>query len=157
MSDTMSMSMLTSTTSVPPSSVHQQRTLRERCGFTLSISFAPAFPNIAPKGHLGPTAGNIPAASAVASYSSSSCCPLPSPLPMHAWNILHEVSAVKTLEGSGLWHSARRWSSTCRTSWISILSFRGRCFLIEATGRHGYPETSLKYGSRTSTLLVWKF
>jgi hypothetical protein len=36
------------------------RTLRERCGFTLYISFAPAFPNIPAKGELGPTAGNLP-------------------------------------------------------------------------------------------------
>ncbi|KAF8206930.1 hypothetical protein K438DRAFT_1962579 [Mycena galopus ATCC 62051] len=35
-------------------------TLRERCGFTLFISFAPAIPNIRAKGHLGPTAGNLP-------------------------------------------------------------------------------------------------
>ncbi|KAJ7089524.1 hypothetical protein C8R44DRAFT_892223 [Mycena epipterygia] len=36
------------------------RTLRERCGFTLSLSFAPAFPNLPAKGHVGPTAGNLP-------------------------------------------------------------------------------------------------
>jgi hypothetical protein len=44
-------------TSFPPSSV--PRTLRERCGFALFISFAPAFPNIPAKGNIGPTAGNL--------------------------------------------------------------------------------------------------
>ncbi|KAK7012755.1 hypothetical protein R3P38DRAFT_3584904 [Favolaschia claudopus] len=40
----------------------ESRTLRERCGWDLTISFAPA---VAPahmmaKGHLGPTIGNLP-------------------------------------------------------------------------------------------------
>ncbi|KAJ7150724.1 hypothetical protein C8R46DRAFT_1358228 [Mycena filopes] len=34
--------------------------LRERCGFTLWLSFAPALPNIRAKGHLEPTVGNLP-------------------------------------------------------------------------------------------------
>jgi hypothetical protein len=34
--------------------------LREHCGFALSISFAPAFPNLPAKGHIGPTAVNLP-------------------------------------------------------------------------------------------------
>ncbi|KAJ7652502.1 hypothetical protein DFH06DRAFT_1134484 [Mycena polygramma] len=38
----------------------RHQSLRERCGFTEFISFAPAFPNIPAKGHLGPTAGNLP-------------------------------------------------------------------------------------------------
>jgi hypothetical protein len=44
--------------SFPPSSA--PRTLRERCGFALFISFVPAFPNIPAKGNIGPTAGNLP-------------------------------------------------------------------------------------------------
>ncbi|KAJ7167209.1 hypothetical protein C8R43DRAFT_1121645 [Mycena crocata] len=36
------------------------RTLRERCGFTGWLSFASAFPNIAPKGNLEPTSSNLP-------------------------------------------------------------------------------------------------
>jgi hypothetical protein len=47
-----------SMTSLPPSNA--PRTLRERCGFTLFISFAPAFPNIPAKGHIGPIVGNLP-------------------------------------------------------------------------------------------------
>ncbi|KAJ7209021.1 hypothetical protein B0H12DRAFT_1158251 [Mycena haematopus] len=51
-----------STTSIPSSMSpsNARPTLRERCGFTLSISFAPAFINIPAKGHIGPTAGNLP-------------------------------------------------------------------------------------------------
>ncbi|KAJ7609993.1 hypothetical protein DFH06DRAFT_1344074 [Mycena polygramma] len=56
--------MFESASSIPPSdsssSTDAPRTLRERCGFTLYISFAPAFPNIPAKGELGPTANNIP-------------------------------------------------------------------------------------------------
>ncbi|KAJ7076636.1 hypothetical protein B0H15DRAFT_955494 [Mycena belliarum] len=37
-----------------------QRTLRERRGFTLSLSFAHAAPNIPARGHTGPNAGNLP-------------------------------------------------------------------------------------------------
>ncbi|KAF7312555.1 hypothetical protein MIND_00269500 [Mycena indigotica] len=35
-------------------------TLRERRGFNLYLSFAPAFPKIEPKGQLGPTHANLP-------------------------------------------------------------------------------------------------
>ncbi|KAJ7610030.1 hypothetical protein DFH06DRAFT_1346167 [Mycena polygramma] len=56
--------MFESASSIPPSdsssSTDAPRTLRERCGFNLYISFAPAFPNIPAKGELGPTANNIP-------------------------------------------------------------------------------------------------
>lgn len=61
----MSMPIFESPTSTLPSSISTEsisapRTLRERCGFTLYLSFAPAFPNIPAKGELGPTAGNLP-------------------------------------------------------------------------------------------------
>ncbi|KAJ7358165.1 hypothetical protein DFH08DRAFT_953353 [Mycena albidolilacea] len=52
--------------SLPPSSTTtsasrpRSGSLRDRCGFTHYISFAPAFPNIRAKGDIGPTAGNIP-------------------------------------------------------------------------------------------------
>ncbi|KAJ6579963.1 hypothetical protein DFH09DRAFT_1076867 [Mycena vulgaris] len=47
----------TSTSSISSS---RRGSLRERCGFTLWLSFAPAFPNIPAKGAIGPTAGNLP-------------------------------------------------------------------------------------------------
>ncbi|KAJ7463941.1 hypothetical protein FB451DRAFT_1370380 [Mycena latifolia] len=47
--------------SVPSASTPtRRRSLRERCGFTLWLSFSSAFPNIPAKGHIGPTAGNLP-------------------------------------------------------------------------------------------------
>ncbi|KAJ6580066.1 hypothetical protein DFH09DRAFT_1310020 [Mycena vulgaris] len=74
------MPVFETSTSVLPSSSKTRSTrltLRERCGSTLrlssllhtprtpwlhslSLSFAPAFPNIATKGAIGPTAGNLP-------------------------------------------------------------------------------------------------
>ncbi|KAJ7352191.1 hypothetical protein DFH08DRAFT_957001 [Mycena albidolilacea] len=45
---------ISSTSTISPSA------LRERCGLTLILLFAPAFPTIHAKGHIGPTAGNIP-------------------------------------------------------------------------------------------------
>ncbi|KAJ6516726.1 hypothetical protein C8R47DRAFT_1205947 [Mycena vitilis] len=57
-------SMFESASSIPQSesssSTNAPRTLRERCGFALYISFATASPNIPAKGELGPTANNIP-------------------------------------------------------------------------------------------------
>ncbi|KAJ7162905.1 hypothetical protein C8R46DRAFT_1221711 [Mycena filopes] len=58
---TLSNKMSTTTTSIVPSATTARRgSLRERCGFTLWLSFAPALPNIRAKGHLGPTAANLP-------------------------------------------------------------------------------------------------
>ncbi|KAJ7645202.1 hypothetical protein DFH06DRAFT_1333490 [Mycena polygramma] len=72
--------MLSSIITIPAASVTPSRTLRERCGFTEYISFAPAFPNIPAKGHLGPTAGNLPRRkrSSVASLD----IPVPAPIPV---------------------------------------------------------------------------
>ncbi|KAJ7669141.1 hypothetical protein B0H17DRAFT_1209695 [Mycena rosella] len=56
--------MIDSSASITPSTSTSSRrrsgTLRERCGFTLWLSFAPAFPCILAKGPIGPTAGNLP-------------------------------------------------------------------------------------------------
>ncbi|KAJ7099467.1 hypothetical protein B0H15DRAFT_944882 [Mycena belliarum] len=51
---------ITPSSSCSSLSLSTPRTLRERCGFTHMLSFAPAFPKIAAKGHIGPTAGNLP-------------------------------------------------------------------------------------------------
>ncbi|KAJ7203405.1 hypothetical protein B0H12DRAFT_1138107 [Mycena haematopus] len=67
--------------SASTSSLSVHRTLRERCGFTLFISFAPAFPNIAPKGHLGPTAGNLPRRKRSSVVSIEQLLPAPVPVP----------------------------------------------------------------------------
>ncbi|KAJ7834265.1 hypothetical protein B0H14DRAFT_3462215 [Mycena olivaceomarginata] len=56
---------ISSTSTITPS------TLRERCRFTLTLSFAPAFPTIRAKGHIGPTAGNIPRRRRSSAASSS--------------------------------------------------------------------------------------
>ncbi|KAJ7024646.1 hypothetical protein C8F04DRAFT_1270032 [Mycena alexandri] len=57
-------SVLPSTSTSSISSTASTRTrrgsLRERCGFTLWLSFAPALPNIRAKGPLEPTVGNLP-------------------------------------------------------------------------------------------------
>ncbi|KAJ7696840.1 hypothetical protein B0H16DRAFT_1750227 [Mycena metata] len=52
----------TSTSSVSSMSSASSRrgSLRERCGFTLWLSLAPALPNIRAKGALEPTVGNLP-------------------------------------------------------------------------------------------------
>ncbi|KAJ7157454.1 hypothetical protein C8R46DRAFT_1040445 [Mycena filopes] len=56
-----STTMFASPTSIVPSSSSSRRgSLRERCGFTLYLSFAPLLPDIRTKGHLGPTAANLP-------------------------------------------------------------------------------------------------
>ncbi|KAJ7831445.1 hypothetical protein B0H14DRAFT_2804602 [Mycena olivaceomarginata] len=49
-----------SSTSTSTNSTKRRCSLRERCGFSLALSFVPAFPNIPARGHIGPTAGNIP-------------------------------------------------------------------------------------------------
>ncbi|KAJ7142231.1 hypothetical protein C8R44DRAFT_865594 [Mycena epipterygia] len=78
--------MFDSPTSIIPSastssvSENTPRTLRERCGFTLSLSFAPAFPNLPAKGHVGPTAGNLPRRK----RSSVTSIDLPAPVPAPA-------------------------------------------------------------------------
>jgi hypothetical protein len=59
-------------------SMPRLRTLRERCGFNLFISFAPAFPNLPAKGHIGPTAGNLPRRK----RSSVASLELPAPIPV---------------------------------------------------------------------------
>ncbi|KAJ7615665.1 hypothetical protein DFH06DRAFT_1343630 [Mycena polygramma] len=67
--------------SIPPSSSaprERRQSLRERCGFAEYLSFAPAFPNIPAKGHLGPTAGNLPR------RKRSSVASIPLPAPVHA-------------------------------------------------------------------------
>ncbi|KAJ7093823.1 hypothetical protein B0H15DRAFT_947162 [Mycena belliarum] len=64
------------------------RTLRERCGFTLMLSFAPAFPKIAAKGHIGPTAGNLPRR-----RRSSVVPPLDLPKPVDLDVVHHEFFA----------------------------------------------------------------
>ncbi|KAJ7021852.1 hypothetical protein C8F04DRAFT_1195080 [Mycena alexandri] len=48
------------TSSTSSLSSPRSTSLRDRCGFTLYLSFAPALPDIPAKGHLGPTAGNLP-------------------------------------------------------------------------------------------------
>ncbi|KAJ6500230.1 Arabinosidase B [Mycena vitilis] len=76
------MSAFTTSSAIPPSSSSElglrerRESLRERCGFTDFISFAPAFPNIPAKGHLGPTAGNLPRRK----RSSAASLPLPAEL-----------------------------------------------------------------------------
>ncbi|KAJ7676876.1 hypothetical protein DFH06DRAFT_1317483 [Mycena polygramma] len=76
------MSAFTTLNAIPPSSSEsglreRRQSLRERCGFTQFISFSPAFPNIPPKGHLGPTAGNVPRRK----RSSAASLPLPALAP----------------------------------------------------------------------------
>ncbi|KAK7013748.1 hypothetical protein R3P38DRAFT_2788021 [Favolaschia claudopus] len=44
----------------PPASSSERRTLRERCGWDLTISFAPAPTPVVAKGNLGPTINNLP-------------------------------------------------------------------------------------------------
>ncbi|KAJ7676841.1 hypothetical protein DFH06DRAFT_1317451 [Mycena polygramma] len=76
------MSAFTTLNAIPPSSSEsglreRRQSLRERCGFTEFISFSPAFPNIPAKGHLGPTAGNLPRRK----RSSAASLPLPALAP----------------------------------------------------------------------------
>ncbi|KAJ6592479.1 hypothetical protein B0H19DRAFT_1055199 [Mycena capillaripes] len=85
MSDTQLTSPFSASETVPSfsseTSVSPTRTLRERCGFTLFLFFAPAFPNIPAKGHLGPTAGNLPRRkrSSVVSFNLPVAAPVPIP------------------------------------------------------------------------------
>ncbi|KAJ7348281.1 hypothetical protein DFH08DRAFT_959695 [Mycena albidolilacea] len=74
--------MFASATSIPSSAAMSgaRRTLRERCGFTLFISFTPAFPKMIAKGHLEPTAGNLPRRK----RSSVVCLEIPAPAPIVA-------------------------------------------------------------------------
>ncbi|KAJ7842173.1 hypothetical protein B0H13DRAFT_2413911 [Mycena leptocephala] len=80
MSDTqIPMFIPASAPSLPTStSTSSTRILRERCGFTLFISFGPAFPSIPAKGHIGPTAGNLPRRK----RSSVISLELPAPVPL---------------------------------------------------------------------------
>ncbi|KAJ7841617.1 hypothetical protein B0H14DRAFT_3869130 [Mycena olivaceomarginata] len=45
-----------SSTSTSTNSTKRRCSLRECCGFSLMLSFVPAFPNIPRRGHIGPTA-----------------------------------------------------------------------------------------------------
>lgn len=91
MSDTQ-IPMFTST-SVPSLPTHTStpstRTFRERCGFTLFVSFAPAFPHIPAKEHVGPTAGNLPRRK-----RSSVSLDLPDPVPAADANARRVESSV---------------------------------------------------------------
>ncbi|KAJ7214946.1 hypothetical protein GGX14DRAFT_609834 [Mycena pura] len=59
-------------------------TLRDRRGFTLSLTFAPFLPNIAPKGALGPSLSNLPRRkrSSVVSIDLPAPLPVPAPAPV---------------------------------------------------------------------------
>ncbi|KAJ7634939.1 hypothetical protein FB45DRAFT_478110 [Roridomyces roridus] len=87
-----------SSSAIPPANATTSR-LRERCGFTLWISFAPAFPKIQPKGEIGPSHSNIPRRkrSSVVSISD-----LPVPVPVPAPAVLNgELLPMKDSEAEG--------------------------------------------------------
>ncbi|KAJ7067098.1 hypothetical protein C8F01DRAFT_1247499 [Mycena amicta] len=73
--------------SITPSSSSSSSTpltFRERRGFTLWLSFSPAFPNIQPKGELGPTYANIPRRRKRSSVVSLDMPVVPAPVPAPA-------------------------------------------------------------------------
>ncbi|KAK7039818.1 hypothetical protein R3P38DRAFT_492554 [Favolaschia claudopus] len=59
----------------PRSSTSECRTLRERCGWDLTISFVP----VQPKGHLGPSIGNLPRRKRSSVVSIDFPAPVPAP------------------------------------------------------------------------------
>lgn len=71
--------LIASPSSSLPPSISPSR-LRDRCGFTLYLSFSPAFPNIPAKGELGPSAGNLPRRRKRSSVVSIDLAPAPAPV-----------------------------------------------------------------------------
>ncbi|KAJ7746540.1 hypothetical protein B0H14DRAFT_3514260 [Mycena olivaceomarginata] len=76
-----------------------RRTLRERCGFTLFISFTPAFPKMIAKGHLEPTAGNLPRRKRSSVVSLEIPAPAPITVPIR---IANAILLVDILSGIAL-------------------------------------------------------
>ncbi|KAJ7823458.1 hypothetical protein B0H13DRAFT_2376032 [Mycena leptocephala] len=104
MSDTqIPMFIPASAPSLPTStSTSSTRILRERCGFTLFISFGPAFPSIPAKGHIGPTAGNLPRRKRSSVISLELPAPVPSLMRMPAaWSTSREAEVVGKSRKSG--------------------------------------------------------